>query len=315
MTTKKIPIPVEAGVPACRFLIERPAGTEARPPGFGGRESLIFQYTAEVAPNPFFQCFGIYNDVMAVIQFADVTYRVGTATLVTGLSFEVEEGETLVLLGRSGSGKSTTLKLINHLLMPTVGSVQVNGKDTREWDPIALRRRIGYVIQDIGLFPHFSVFENVALVPRLEKWPAEKIRLRVTEVLELVDLDPIKFADRYPAQLSGGQRQRVGVARALCADPQILLLDEPFGALDPTTRSEIQNQFRVLQKQLGKTMVFVTHDVAEALLLGTRIGFMKEGKLLTPAPPPDFLKMDDPEISAFLAPVRSLLQFGSALTT
>jgi osmoprotectant transport system ATP-binding protein len=247
---------------------------------------------------------------MTAIRFENVSYRAGTSTLVDCLSLEIAEGETVVLLGRSGSGKTTTLKLINNLFSPSEGTLSVNGKSTLEWDPILLRRRIGYVIQEVGLFPHFTIFENVALVPRLEKWKAEKTASRVPEVMQLVGLDPEKFSARYPRQLSGGQRQRVGVARALCADSPILLLDEPFGALDPITRSEVQAEFQQLQKRLRKTMVFVTHDVAEAILFGDRIGLMEDGRLIVLTPKNEFLGSQDPAIKTFLAPLRNFaLQF------
>ncbi len=243
---------------------------------------------------------------MPVIRFDNVSFRAGSSVLLKHLSFQVESGETVVLLGRSGSGKTTTLKLINHLLMPSEGVVYVDEKNTLDWNAILLRRGIGYVIQDVGLFPHFTVYDNVALVPRLEKWDRERISKRVHEVLSLVGLDPDKFSSRYPRQLSGGQRQRVGVARAVCADPPILLLDEPFGALDPISRAEIQNEFKELRKRLHKTMVFVTHDVAEALLFGDRIGLMKDGELIALATRSEFLGSEDPAIKAFLAPIRNL---------
>ncbi len=215
------------------------------------------------------------------IEFQNVAYTVsGVRSLLRNVSFQVAEGEMLVLLGRSGSGKTTTLKLVNRLLEPTEGRIVVEGTSTMDWDPIRLRRRIGYVIQDVGLFPHFTVERNVGLVPALESWPAGKIAARVRELLELVGLDPAVFAHRLPRQLSGGQRQRVGVARALAADPPILLLDEPFGALDPITRSEIQKEFRELHRRLKKTMIFVTHDIREAFLLATRIGLMQDGELI-----------------------------------
>jgi osmoprotectant transport system ATP-binding protein len=237
----------------------------------------------------------------SIISFRNVHYAVdGGRNLVEDVSFEIGRGETVVILGRSGSGKTTTLKLINRLLEPTGGDVFVEGKSTRQWDPIGLRRHIGYVIQEVGLFPHFTVERNVALVPSLESWPEEKVRRRVRDLLELVGLDPADFAKRFPRQLSGGQRQRVGVARALAADPPILLLDEPFGALDPITRSEIQKEFRDLQKRLEKTIVFVTHDVREAFLLGARIGLMKAGRLLALVPVSDFQTLDHPEAKAFL---------------
>jgi osmoprotectant transport system ATP-binding protein len=235
-----------------------------------------------------------------VIEFSHVEYQAGSGrVLLSNVSFTIAEGEMLVLLGRSGSGKTTTLKLVNRLLEPSSGAIIVEGKKSREWDPIRLRRRIGYVIQDVGLFPHFTVERNVALVPSLEDWPAEKVSGRVKQMLELVGLDPGVFSKRYPRELSGGQRQRVGVARALAADPPILLLDEPFGALDPITRSEIQQEFRQLHRQLRKTMIFVTHDIREAFLLGTRIGLMKEGELIAVVDPSEFSKLDHPEAQAF----------------
>ncbi|MGH7845321.1 MAG: ABC transporter ATP-binding protein [Candidatus Binatia bacterium] len=236
----------------------------------------------------------------SAIQFDDVAFRLpGGRTLLENLRLEIQEGETLVLLGRSGSGKTTTMKLINRLLDPTEGRILVEGTATTEWDPIRLRRRIGYVIQEIGLFPHFSVQENVALVPRLERWDEKKIRDRVGSLLELVGLAPDRFAGRYPHELSGGQRQRVGVARALAADPPIILLDEPFGALDPITRREIQQEFQTLQRRLGKTVVFVTHDVREAFLLGTRIGLLKDGRMVLLGAPDQLLASQDAEARAF----------------
>jgi len=234
-----------------------------------------------------------------IVEFRSAGYTINGRALLEDISFQVESGETIVLLGRSGSGKTTTLRLINRLLEPTSGEIIVEGKRTLDWDAIRLRRRIGYVIQEIGLFPHFTVARNVALVPSLEAWPEEKVASRVADVLGLVGLDPTRFAGRLPRELSGGQRQRVGVARALAADPAILLLDEPFGALDPITRSEIQNEFRALQKRLGKTMVFVTHDVREAFKLGDRIGLMKDGRLLALVPAAEFRKLDHPEAKAF----------------
>ena len=235
-----------------------------------------------------------------IVEFRNAGFAINGRALLENVSFKAESGETIVLLGRSGSGKTTTLKLINRLLEPTSGEVLVEGRKTSEWDPIRLRRRIGYVIQDIGLFPHFTVARNIALVPSLESWPAEKVATRVSEMLSLVGLDAARFAARLPRELSGGQRQRVGVARALAADPAILLLDEPFGALDPITRSEIQKEFRALQRRLGKTMVFVTHDVREAFILGDRIGLMQDGRLVALVSAAEFQNLDHPEAKAFM---------------
>jgi osmoprotectant transport system ATP-binding protein len=235
-----------------------------------------------------------------VIECLDVTYRINRRYLVENLNLKVLQGEVLVLLGRSGSGKTTTMKLINNLLTPTSGQVLVMGKATTQWNSIQLRRKIGYVIQEIGLFPHFTVEQNVGLVPKLEGWEGDRIQSRVHQLLELVNLDPQHFAKRYPSQLSGGQRQRVGVARALAADPPVLLMDEPFGALDPITRLELQREFYQLQQQLGKTVILVTHDIQEAFFLASRIGLMQDGKLVELASPKEFVKSQQPEARAFL---------------
>ncbi|NJR51225.1 MAG: ATP-binding cassette domain-containing protein [Leptolyngbyaceae cyanobacterium CSU_1_3] len=239
--------------------------------------------------------------MVGAVEFQDVTYRLHSRSLVSRLNFTIQQGETLVLLGRSGCGKTTTLRLINRLLTPTVGAVLVEGVSTREWNPIHLRRRTGYVIQEIGLFPHFTVARNIGVVPALEKWPPPKIQARVFDLMTLVGLEPGRFADRYPHQLSGGQRQRVGVARALAADPPLLLMDEPFGALDPITRVQIQREFRDLQQRLGKTVVFVTHDIQEAFRLGSRIGLMQAGELVVLATPIEFARSTHPEARAFLS--------------
>jgi len=240
-----------------------------------------------------------------VIEFRHASYRLpGGQELLRDVNFTVGRGETLVLLGRSGAGKTTALKLINRLLDPSDGEVRVEGRSTLAWDAIALRRHIGYVIQETGLFPHFTVEQNISLVPRLECWSEERTRARVKELLGLVGLDPEEFLKRYPHELSGGQRQRVGVARALAADPPILLMDEPFGELDPITRDEVQGEFQALQQRLGKTIVIVTHHVDEALLLATRIGLMEAGRLAASYSPKEFRVATDPVAAAYVAHLR-----------
>jgi osmoprotectant transport system ATP-binding protein len=238
------------------------------------------------------------------IEFRDASYCINDIpdrAIVSNVSLTISRGETLVLLGRSGSGKTTLLKLINRMLVPTQGQVFVEGRATTETDPIRLRRGIGYVIQEAGLFPHFTIAENVGLVPSLEKWDPARIAARVEELLRLVGLEPADFSARRPRELSGGQRQRVGVARALAADPPILLMDEPFGALDPVTRAELQREFGALARRLNKTIVFVTHDIREALILGQRIALLCDGRLVALAPPKDFLRLDHHEVNAFCA--------------
>jgi osmoprotectant transport system ATP-binding protein len=235
----------------------------------------------------------------ALVSFRQVSARIGQKDILYDLSFDVEAGETLVLLGRSGSGKTTALKMVNGLLLPSTGDVLIEGIPTTAWDLIRLRRRIGYVIQDAGLFPHFTVAANVGLVPRLEGWQLRDIDARVEYLLTQIGLPPAQFAARYPRELSGGQRQRVGVARALAADPPLLLLDEPFGALDPVTRVELQQQFLDLRDRLNKTALLVTHDVREALLLGTRIGVLRNGRLVFLGGRSEFLEAHDQEVRAF----------------
>ena len=240
------------------------------------------------------------------IEFRQVSFRLPNGrTLLADLNLEVPRGETLVLLGRSGSGKTTTMKLVNRLLDPTEGEVRVEGESTLRWDPIKLRRRIGYVIQEIGLFPHFTVEQNIGVVPRLEGWEPERISARARELLTMVGLDPDRFAARFPRELSGGQRQRVGVARALAADPPIILLDEPFGALDPITRREIQQEFRGLRERLKKTLIFVTHDVREALMLGTRIALMDKGKIVLLETPEGFRRSTNEYARAYLETITT----------
>ena len=236
-----------------------------------------------------------------MVEFRDVSYRIGGKEILSHLDLRVEEGETLVLLGRSGSGKTTALKMVNGLIRPTAGQVLVEGKPTTEWDLVRLRRRIGYAIQDVGLFPHFTVARNVGLVPRLEGAAPEAIEKRVNELLAMLDLPPGNYAQRYPRELSGGQRQRVGVARALAADPPVLLFDEPFGALDPVTRNETQQQFLRIARSLHKTVIFVTHDTREAMTLATRIGLLRAGRLEVLETPADFMKAPGEEAQAFRA--------------
>lgn len=242
------------------------------------------------------------NDVNdnPLVQFKNVSVSLSNNPIISDLNLNVARGETLVLLGESGCGKTTTLKLVNRLLQPSSGKVVVEGKATTAWDPIALRRHIGYVIQEGGLFPHFTIARNVGLVPSLSGWTEEKINGRVRELLSLVGLDPDRFAERYPRELSGGQRQRVGVARALAADPPLLLLDEPFGALDPLTRASLQSEFADLSRRLGKTAILVTHDVREALVLATRIGLMHKGRLLLLETPDGFRASNNPQARAYL---------------
>ena len=246
------------------------------------------------------------TDSRFVLEFDRVSFRLPDGSpLVSELTFSVSEGESLMLVGRSGSGKTTTLRLINRLLDPSEGEVRVEGLATRSWDVIRLRRRIGYVIQEVGLFPHLDVERNIGMIPTLENWERERVSRRVKELLDLVDLSPEEFAHRFPHELSGGQRQRVGVARALAADPPILLLDEPFGALDPITRIDMQQQFRQLQQHLRKTVVFVTHDIREAFLLGSRIALIEEGRLVANGTPEELRRSEHPEAQVFLSSLNA----------
>ncbi|MGH7541389.1 MAG: ATP-binding cassette domain-containing protein [Gemmatimonadota bacterium] len=237
----------------------------------------------------------------AVVEFENVRVELGEQPVLQGLDLRLDAGETLVLLGRSGSGKSTTLRLANGLVMPTAGEVRVEGRPTASWDRHRLRRRIGYVIQEIGLFPHFTVERNVATVPRLLGWDEARTRARTHELLALVGLPPERFAGRYPHELSGGQRQRVGIARALAAEPALLLCDEPFGALDPVTRYELQRELHGLRRSLGTTLLFVTHDLREALFLADRIAFLDRGLLRFVGTPDAFRSAGDPAVARFRA--------------
>ena len=244
-----------------------------------------------------------------MIRLEAVTKRYGSgAPAVDGLTLEVAEGETCVLVGPSGCGKTTTLKMINRLVEPTSGRVLVAGRDVTAVDPVPLRRGIGYVIQHVGLFPHLSVAENVATVPRLLGWPAARAGARVDELLDLVGLEPAEFRHRRPDELSGGQRQRVGVARALAADPPVLLMDEPFGAVDPVTRLRLQDEFRRLQGSLRKTVVLVTHDIDEALRLADRVAVLRQGGVLEQhAPPAEILaRPASPFVAGFVGDGRIL---------
>ncbi len=234
----------------------------------------------------------------------------GLSYAVKDLSFQVDEGETLVLLGSSGCGKTTTLKMINRLIQLTQGTIEVEGKDVMEQDAVELRRQIGYVFQGIGLFPHMTIEQNVDIVPRLLNWPLKRRRERIEELLDLVGLPPEDFAHRFPDELSGGQQQRVGVARALAADPAYLLMDEPLGALDALTREALQQELLALKKQIQKTIIFVTHDIFEALLLGDRIAILHEGNLEQIGPREEVLGSPATEFvrDLFAKPARQLAE-------
>lgn len=252
-------------------------------------------------------------DASPVVQFEDVGFRYSNSSaLVHSFTLSVDRGEVIVLVGRSGAGKSTILKLVNRMVLPRSGVVRVEGRDTREWQPIRLRRRIGYVLQEVGLFPHMTVEENVGLVPRLERWPADRIRDRARALLELVGLPAGTFASRWPSELSGGQRQRVGVARALAIDPPILLMDEPFGSLDPVTRVELQREFARIQQQLATTVILVTHDMAEAFALAQRIGVVDAGALVVCDEPSVVARSRDPRVKVLLDTLITPPEIGAA---
>jgi osmoprotectant transport system ATP-binding protein len=245
---------------------------------------------------------------MDVAEFHGVHFGYpGRARILDSFTLTVGAHEVFALVGTSGSGKTTVLKLVNRLLLPEAGDVRVQGRSTREWDPIRLRRSVGYVIQEVGLFPHLTVADNIAVIPRLERWSDDRVAARVRELLELIGLAP-EYAGRWPDELSGGQRQRVGVARALAADPPVLLMDEPFGALDPVTRRQLQSEFRRIQARLGKGVILVTHDMAEAMVLGDRIGVMEGGRLIWCGPPRAILDCEDPRVRQLVA---SVAPFGS----
>jgi osmoprotectant transport system ATP-binding protein len=234
------------------------------------------------------------------VELRNISKSFGERRILDRVSFRVEPGETLVLLGSSGSGKTTTLRTINRLVEPDEGEVEVEGREIRSWDPIRLRRRTGYVIQEVGLFPHLSVAENVELVPKLEGWSEQRRQERMRELLGLVGLPPERFARMRPRELSGGERQRVGVARALAVDPPLLLMDEPFGALDAVNRRRLQDEFLEMKRKLSKTILFVTHDVPEAVKLADRIGVLRAGRLLQVGTPADLLQRPADEFVAEL---------------
>lgn len=242
---------------------------------------------------------------MIALENLRKTFDGGQSWAVDGISLRVEAGETLVLLGTSGSGKTTTMKMVNRLVEPSGGRIAVNGRDIMEQDPIALRRGMGYAIQHIGLLPHMTVAQNIAVVPSLLGWDRKRIDARVEELLGMVGLEPGDFRDRFPSQLSGGQKQRIGVARALAADPPIVLMDEPFGALDPITREQLQNEFLELESEIQKTILFVTHDIFEAVKMGDRIALLDEGKLRQLATPRELVENPaDDFVDAFLGQHR-----------
>jgi len=247
------------------------------------------------------------QNMAAAIEFRDVGFtRAPDRKVLDRFNLTLETGDVLALVGRSGAGKTTILKLVNRLLLPESGAVIVQGRDTREWEPIALRRRVGYVLQEVGLFPHMTIADNVAVVPRLAGWDRARIDARIIELLDLVGLAAATFASRWPDELSGGQRQRVGVARALALDPPMLLMDEPFGALDPVTRAELHAEFHRVQDRVHKTVIIVTHDMGEAFALGTHIGVLDEGRLAAFGAPADIARSGDQRFRRLLDAIPSV---------
>ncbi|NLK71895.1 MAG: ABC transporter ATP-binding protein, partial [Clostridiales bacterium] len=220
-----------------------------------------------------------------MVRLEHIKKYYNNTAVIEDMNLEINEGQLVVLIGPSGCGKTTTLKMINRIIEPTSGTIYINGEDITKVDPVKLRRSIGYVIQQIGLFPNMTIAQNVEIVPKLLKWDSEKRKKRTEELMHMVDMDPAIYADRYPAELSGGQQQRIGVLRALAAEPPLVLMDEPFGALDPITKEALQDEVKRLQKKLKKTIVFVTHDIDEALKLGDRIIIMKDGRVIQDASP------------------------------
>ncbi len=250
---------------------------------------------------------------MTALEFRDVSFtRPGGAAILSHFNLAVDAGEVVALVGRSGAGKSTLLKLVNRLLEPDAGEVLVEERSTRAWEPVRLRRRVGYVLQDVGLFPHMTVAGNIGVVPRLEKWTPDRTDARVGELLDLIGLDRQTFAGRWPDELSGGQRQRVGVARALAIDPPILLMDEPFGALDPITRVELHVEFNRIQARVMKTVIIVTHDMREAFALASRIGVLEAGQLVALDTPQAMQASTDPRVQQLLEPVSTKPRSGES---
>jgi len=236
-----------------------------------------------------------------VIEFIDVAVRRGAQDVLRGVSLSVDKGEVVAIVGRSGTGKTTLLRLVNRMLFPHAGVVRVSGRDVHEWDEFALRRSTGYAIQEVGLFPHLTIADNVAVVPRLLGWEPSRVDARVDELLSLVGLDPSSYRRRWPDQLSGGQRQRVGLARALAGDPPVLLMDEPFGALDPITRVELHREFRALQSRLARAVLLVTHDLSEAFALADRVAILHDGGVLACGTRQELENSDDPHVRELLA--------------
>lgn len=237
----------------------------------------------------------------AAVEFQAVSASRGGRRILDDVTLTVGARETVALVGRSGSGKTTLLRLVNRLIEPDAGMIRVEDRDVREWDPIALRRRTGYVIQDVGLFPHRTVAANIGTLPTLLGWESSRVATRVDELLVLVGLDPSNFRDRWPDELSGGQRQRVGLARALAADPPLLLMDEPFGALDAITRSELLAEFKRLKAAIDRAVILVTHDIAEAFQLADRVAVLHDGRLIACAPAPELQSSSDPRVAALVA--------------
>jgi osmoprotectant transport system ATP-binding protein len=237
---------------------------------------------------------------MPVIEFVDVVARRGTQPVLHGVSLTVERGEVVALVGRSGSGKTTLLRIVNRMVAVDGGEVRIEGRSIAEWDQTALRRQTGYAIQDVGLFPHLTVAGNISVVPRLLEWDPGRIAGRVDELLSLVGLDPATYRARWPDELSGGQRQRVGMARALAADPPVLLMDEPFGALAPITRAELHREFRALQAKMPRAVLLVTHDLSEAFALAARVAVLQAGRVVGCETPEALARVDDPEVRQLL---------------